>query len=455
MATHLIKRLIFLVAGTLVTTQGFSQEIPAPTTPQAETPAENPAETQNAAPTEAQNVTPPEEEEQAPSKEMLESSLHALVQGSNAFGFEIYNILKNTPGNMCFSPYCITSSLAIPFVGSKGSTQVEMRSVMHFLTQVNILNRVYSILDKLYTTPWYLGPNECKVFLANALWVQRDFIILPTFLETVTTYYKSSVKQTDFIRNPDGARSNINNWVREQTQGRIPEEIPRGGIDSSTNLLSVGAIFLKAVWDRPFDPKVTKGTSFFIDPLTTAAVEMMTIAGSFRLYQGDTFNMLELPYRPSYLGVPKLAFLCILPNSNFGLAQLEAKFTHIAVDTWIAAMQEAPVFASIPKFRFHDTYELGRLLRGLGMQYAFSDQADFSGISTTGSLSLSKIVHDTYISIDETGSDVISATSIPLNDNLPPSTSPIFFKADHAFLFLIIDKINNTILYMGRYTNPN
>lgn len=389
-----------------------------------------------------------------PSKEELESNMHALIQGNNSFAFELYSQLQSAPGNLCFSPYSVTAAIAIPFAGSKGSTQVELRTVMHYLTDTNQVNEIYSILDKLYTTPWYLGPNECRIFLANSIWLQRDIKILPGFLDTITRYYRASVKQIDFLRNTDGARLNINDWVREKTQGRITEEIKKGDIDRNTLMLIISAIYMKAVWSTPFDPSVTREAPFFIDNVTTGTAIMMSTSGKFRTYRTPDFSIIELPYRPSFEKKPTLSMMIVLPKSNFGLAQVEQKFYSEQWNTWLVNMREEAVIVSIPKFSVRQSFDLSSILKRMGLNLVFrSDLADFSGMSESGNLSFSAVVHESSLSIDEKGSDVISANPIEITKG-PELGAASVITADHPFLFLIVDTTNNMILFMGRIMRP-
>src|ERR1700722_17227200 len=199
------------------------------------------------------------------SKKELEENIYSLVQGNNIFAFELYALLKGMPGNLCFSPYSITSALALPYAGAQQATQSEIRSVLHYLPKIELILGVYDLLDKLYMTPWYLGSNESRLFSANSLWLQRDIKISPPFYDKLPKSYQNIIKKVDFTRNPDGAKLNINQWIREKTEGRIPKELQRGDIDPNTHMLVVSALFIKGVWDIPFDPAISKRTSFFID----------------------------------------------------------------------------------------------------------------------------------------------------------------------------------------------
>lgn len=390
-----------------------------------------------------------------PSNELLESYLHTTIQGNNAFSFAMYAKLRGTGGNLCFSPYSISSAIALPFAGSTGATQGDMRIVMHYLDQAKQVLVTYSMLDKLYSTPWYLGPNESKIYLGNSLWLQQGFKVLPSFLDTIPTIYRTLIKTVDFVRNPEGAGLNINAWVKEKTQGRIPKQVNKEDFGQNTQMLVASSIFMKGVWSVPFNPSLTKEAPFFIDRLTTGSVNMMLTTGKFRLYRAGDFTLLELPFRPDYRGIPTLALMVVLPTTNFGLASIEQKFYSEQWNSWIAQLKEEGVIVSIPSFSFLQSFDLTQLLKSMGMSFVFSENADFSGLSDKGNLSLSSVVHDAYLAIDEKGSDAIAANPISINpQTFLSKTTTYAFTADHPFIFLVVDSTNNMIIYMGRYIKP-
>jgi serpin B len=408
-------------------------------------------------PKKALNVKDTEEEdkEPAPSKGMMENYIYSTIQGNNFFAFDLYSKLKKTNENLCFSPYSITSAVALPFTGSKGTTQSDMRLVMHYLNQANEVIDIYGNFDKLYTTSWHLGPNESRFFLGNSLWLQRDIRILPAFLGKIPKFYHPLIKSIDFYRNSEGAKLNINEWIHEKTQGRVSKGINNVVFEKNTQMLVVSSIFMKGVWLIPFNQNFSKEMPFFIDQATTTSVTMMVTSGRFRFYQTKEFTVLELPYRSSFKAIPQIALAIVLPISNFGLASIEEKFY---LDEWnrvVNGATEERVIVTIPTFSLSESFDLTSLLKVMGMNLAFSDQADFSGLSDKENLRITSILHYAYLSIDEKGSDAIFANPIAINDQPVLNDNPSFvFTANHPFLFLIVDKTNNLILYMGRFVKP-
>ena len=397
------------------------------------------------------------QEQEAPTpRAILDANIYTSVRGSNNFGFELYSLLKQNPGNLCFSPYSLSEAMAMPFTGSKGSTQVEIRAVMHYLNLAKEQNEVFQWLDTFYETPWYLGPNECRLFLGNSLWIQRDFPLIKSYSDRINLYFGRVLKTTDFSRNPEGARYNMNAWLREKAQGRISQVIQKEDVAGKPRMLLASSAFLKGVWSSPFNPALTKETPFFINKNTTVSVNMMTISGRFNIFKGTDIMALELPYRSGYQGNPYLSLIIVLPQSNFDLASIEQKFYYDNWLGWISQMREGVCIVSVPRFTLAQSFDMTPLFLRMGMTLTFSDMADFSDISTREGLALKKVLHSAYLSVDEKGSDAVSANPLAVSDTTAGfSQEATIFKADHPFLFAVVDKSKGTLLYLGRYSVPN
>lgn len=385
-------------------------------------------------------------------KEILEENTHILVRGSNIFAFELYSLLKTTIGNLCFSPYSISSAMALPFAGSKGPTQHEMGVTMHYLKEPYQGDEVFQSLNKFFTTAWYLGSNESRLFLANSLWVQRDFTLVKSYSERINFFYPGGVRFVDFYRNPEGARYNINTWIREKTQGRISEEVQKQDISHHSNMVLVSGAFMKGVWSFPFNPAITKESPFFLDANTTTSVNMMSMSGKFKVFRDQEVIVLELPYRKSYKEGSQFSMIVILPLSNFGLASIEQKFYYDNWISWITGMRDEACIVSLPKFKTVQSFDITPLLMRMGMTITFSDQADFTGISEKGNLLFSRILQGAYLSVDEKGSDAVFANALSVEDvtaGFPEGA--VIFKADHPFLYAVMEKTKGAIIYLGRY----
>ncbi len=390
-------------------------------------------------------------------KRIIEESVQGLTQGNNTFAAELYLHLKRQSGNLFFSPYSLSSALAMPYAGAVGATKEQIHSIMHYLQNDTNLFEAYAYLNQNLTRSHFEGPNETRLYVANSLWIQRDLQILPQFQNVMSKYFSSALRLTDFMRNPESARFNINEWVRERTQGRIFNLIGPHDVDINTRLIVVSAIFMKAVWAQAFDPSLTKQGSFFVSPTDTTSAPMMTTSGLFSIYQAPTYTLLDMPYRSTQSGEPEFSLLLFLPTENFGLDGVESAVIGQTVDAFLRAMQKRSVIVQIPKFKLNSEFYLRSTFQSMGMGIPFSDSADFSGISTSANLSFSDVIHKAYLQIDEKGSEAIAATAISISTKSvsPESEEAFVFRADHPFLFMIVDRTTNSILFMGRLISPD
>ncbi len=385
----------------------------------------------------------------------LEENIFTLVRGNNTFAFELYSRLKSNPGNLFFSPYSISAALVMPYAGSGGATKSQFQSVMHYLAQDQNLFEAFAALNQTFSTPSFTGPNETRLFIANSLWLQKDLKILPSFLETAAKYFRAAIKQVDFMRNPDAARLNINDWVKERTQGRIDELLQQSDINNMTRIVVVSSIFMKAVWQQAFDPVLTASDSFFVSPTNTTSVPMMTTSAFFRVDQAKNYTMLEMPYRQSTSNQTHLSLLIFLPRDTFGLPAVESSALSNSVDGLLKNAQNKQVIVSFPKFKLAEEFNLNRTLQQMGLTLPFSPGADFSGITGDFSLELSDVIHKAYLSIDEKGTEAVAATAVTIGvKSILVGEPALVFKADHPFMFMIVDRATNSILFIGRYVAP-
>lgn len=405
-----------------------------------------------------EEAAPPVQEEEvpAPPKEtVLEDAIRSLVHGNNAFAYALYSQLKGETGNLFFSPYCINSAMAIPYTGAKSGTQSQMQAALHYLPQTDNLDLAIEEFNKRLSKPTMQGPNEIRLLMANGLWVQRNYQLEADFLEKIKRYFGATLRQADFIRNADAARLNINEWVREGTQGRITNIVAKGDISSDTRLVVVSSIFMKAVWEFPFDATLTIPSPFFIDPKTTVSVPMMQLTKRLRIMQHPQFTLLELPYSSGFGEMTKFDMYIMLPNSPGGLNQVENLAATGDLDDWVKSLQTEQVIVSLPRYKFTSAFDLSTALKQLGMPAAFTDLADFTGIYAGGGLFLSKVLHKAYVSVDEKGTEAVAATAISINTTaIQEENPPVVFKADHPFVFIIVERSTGAILFMGRFSTP-
>jgi len=387
---------------------------------------------------------------------VLQENIKSQVQGNNTFSMDLYNRLRGTKGNLVVSPFNVTGTMAMAYAGASGVTQSQIQSVMHYLSQNVNLYEVFAFLNKKLTAPYYQGPNETRLFIANSVWLQRDLKLSPTYVDIVNKYFQAGLKQVDFMRNPEAARTNINNWVRERTQGRIPNLVAQGDLDASSRMVLVSALFMKAVWKQAFDPSLTKTGVFFKDAIHSVSCQMMTGTAEFPYAELNNLQAIELPYRSSFKDEPEFSMIILLPIGTYDVTPVESILSATNLDTILNNLQPKQVICTIPKFAFSSAFRLDPIFQQMGMSVPFSSYADFSGITGTKDLALGSILHKTYISVDEKGTEAIAATAVSINlTSAQPTETATIFKADHPFIFVIVDRSTRSIIFVGRVETPS
>lgn len=370
----------------------------------------------------------------------------SLVQGNNAFALALYNQVRGGSGNLFFSPYSISNALAMTYAGARGATAAEMARALHFTLPVDRFHPAFREL--IMELNGHGLPREYQLVVSNALWGQRgDF--LPDFLQLVKTYYGSGIKQADFRIDPEGARLNINRWVASQTADKIKDLLAKGDVTRDARLILTNTIYFKGSWLQQFEPMATRPADFFVTPSDTVSVPLMHRVGHYPYADAGSFQALALPYEGE-----EVQMLVLLPKRKDGLAELEQSLTTEKLADTVAQLKDAEVAVALPKFKLTARMDLQPALSDLGMPIAFTEQADFSGMNGRRDLAITKVVHQAYVDVDESGTEAAAATAVVISRTSIQPTPPITFRADHPFVFAIRDVRTGSLLFVGRLANP-
>jgi serpin B len=370
--------------------------------------------------------------------------------GNARFASDLYGQLAADPHyagkNLFFSPYSISSALAITSEGARGKTADEIRAVLHLPADDALRREGFAAIDACLNT----GDENYTLRTANALWAEKTHLFLPEYVDVARRWYGADAINLDFINDPEGSRATINRWVEEKTEEKIPDLLPRGSIDALTRLVITNAIYFKGTWADQFDPEKTREEEFRIGPGEVVTVQMMQRADTTYGYsETDTLQVLEMPY--AHGSGSELSMLILLPKEDNLTAAEEALG---AIDDLRQPLGKQRVDVFFPKFTLDVGYSLPEMLAEMGMPTAFTDGADFSGMDGTRDLSISDVVHKAFVDVNEEGTEAAAATGVVVGPmSAPPAAVPVF-RADHPFVFLIVEKDSSTILFMGRVTNP-
>jgi serpin B len=395
-------------------------------------------------------VTAPPAWSVEPASMEITDDVLAVAKGGNEFATDLYGRLGSDKStNLFFSPYSISSALAMTCAGAEGETQAQMAKVLHFPLPEAKLNLAFDSLRKLLNDSENTPGFQLRV--ANRLWGQQGFHFLPDFLQVTKADYGAELGLLDF-KQADAARETINSWIEEQTNDKIQNLIAPGVLDASTRLVLTNANYFKARWTHEFNKGATTEAPFHVSGSQQIAVPTMHQTQRLRFSASDGVQLLELPYGKT----GSLSMLILLPKAIDGLGALEKLLTSENLQTWSAGLQTRLVKVDLPKFKTTSQFSLGDVLESIGMSLAFSDKADFSGMSTEEQLFISDVIHKAFVDVNEEGTEAAAATAIAMRAAAmrPRPEEPVEFRADHPFVFLIRDNRTQSILFLGRMVNP-
>lgn len=381
------------------------------------------------------------------------ADIEVLVRGNNTFAVDFYKTVIHDKGNVLFSPYSLSSALAMVYAGAEKNTKEEIKKTLHFSLDPDKSALAFSSLTKDLTTNNDESLNHPELKIANSLWFQEGIRIKPDFMNLILHDYEGAVLQIDFHKGADQARK-INKWIESHTKNKIKNLFQPNDFKKDTRLVIVSVIHMKAKWKKVFSEENTKDSLFYLSDGKTVPIRFMEATGSYPLLIRKGFSMLELPYKGG-VDSPELALYIILPDKINGLSDIENRMDSGMLRELFDGLQEQRVNLFIPKYKLEETLNVNDLLKHMGMGEAFTDKADFSGITGNRDLKIDKVIHKTFLDIDEKGTEAAAATGISMNTTAIYSPEkPYIFRADRPFIFMIADKKTKSILWMGRLENP-
>uniref|UniRef100_A0A674PR75 Serpin B6 n=1 Tax=Takifugu rubripes TaxID=31033 RepID=A0A674PR75_TAKRU len=368
---------------------------------------------------------------------------------NTSFSLALFRKLSDndTTANIFYSPFSISSALAMVLLGARGNTAAQMSEVHHSNPAADDVHVSFSqLLNELHkeNAPYALS-------VANRLYGEQSYQFVEDFLGSTKKHYRAELESVDFRAAAETSRSNINSWVEKQTEGKIKDLLAKGIVTGDTRLVLVNAIYFKGNWDKQFKEKATRDATFHISKNSTKPVKMMQQTSEFSLSAGQ---VLELPYVGK-----ELSMLIFLPkqieDSTTGLEKLEKLLTYDNFMEWTRPemMKEVEVQVGLPRFKMEEKCNMKNILVSMGMVDAFDVAAsDFSGMSPANDLVLSEVIHKAFVEVNEEGTEAAAATGVVFT--LLCAVFPQNFYADHPFLFFIRHNPSRNILFAGRYCSP-
>ncbi|XP_072139485.1 leukocyte elastase inhibitor-like isoform X1 [Mobula birostris] len=375
-----------------------------------------------------------------------------LTAANVKFAVDLYKHLDKDGklGNIFVSPFSISNALAMVYLGASGNTATQMAKVLAF-------DEVKDVHAEFQRLQLELNNPQAKYVLktANRLFGEKSYNFLAAYLADTLKYYQAELAPVDFLTAAEEVRQEINTWAEKQTEGKITNLLAEGSVDSLTKLVLVNAIYFKGNWHRKFNKELTDDGEFRIKQHETKPVQMMRLKSrfAFTYIPEVSTKILELPYDDN-----ELSMVILLPDINDDFTGMEKLQNHLTVDhlmTWTNPdkMNEIEINVVLPKFKLEEKYDLESILIEMGMVDAFSTtQANYSAMTSRNDLVLTKVVHKSFVEVNEEGTEAAASTAAIMMLRCAPMTFE--FVADHPFLFFIRHNKTRNILFFGRLSSP-
>ncbi|XP_015337804.1 serpin B12 [Marmota marmota marmota] len=424
--------------------------------------------------------------------------MESLIEANTKFSLDLFREITKDESqkNIFYSPLSLSAALGMVRLGARNDSARQIDEVLHFNelsqseskepdpcskskkavevdsslegqkeTREPLDVQAKSSSDKNELLSCYFGNLLSKLgrvkvhytmSMANRLYGEQEYPICPEYLDGVIQFYHTTIESVDFRKDTEQSRQKINFWVESQCQGKIKELFSKDTINDKTVLVLVNAVYFKAKWEQRFDCDNTVDEPFFLNENEEKTVKMMKQKGTFRIgfIEELQAQILEMKYTTG-----KVSMFVLLPprsaDNMKGLKELERKISYEKLRAWTSSenMSEAKVAISFPQFTLEDSYDLNSILQDMGITDIFDEtKADLSGISPSTNLYLSKIVHKTFVEVDENGTQAAAASGVVGMEKSLPSW--VEFNANRPFLFFIRHNKTQTILFCGRVCSP-
>jgi serine protease inhibitor len=404
--------------------------------------------------------------------------------------FELYHTLS-IPGNFIFSPLGLYCALGMLFEGARGSTRDALSALLGHDAHVPLAPVLKALLDKLHTrtqlTPYNLQSLQhaeaerralvdrgewreeladlygtataedvrLDLAIANGMWIQNTYPCRPEFVEILQAGMAAEVAHLDFEGQPAQASRIINAWVHNKTRGRIPAMLSPSDLSPLTRALLANALYFKARWDTEF-ASPEPGPFYLLDGTPVQAQMMTRVFWGLNYMDMGDFWMVELPYYQQ-----PISLIILVPSARGATALLSLE--QQLRPSWSSAQQRllrgrrnggVGVSLTMPEFRIKAQHELAPALSQLGLHQMFDEGADFSGVSDEPRFHINRILQNAFISVDQYGTEAAAVTMVEMEGAAFPPKEQVTRTIDQPFLFAIVDKPSDVILFLGKVVNP-
>jgi serpin B len=385
-----------------------------------------------------------------------EADAAEAASSNNAFALDFFRTVRSPSENLVCSPYSLSLALAMTMAGARGATQAEIKQTLHLSLQYYRLHAAMNALDQNLAV-------EGSFKSANSIWGQTGRDFKQPFVDVVAHYYGAALRLLDMDKDYAGACDTINDWVSQETDGRITGLMsPADKPDTPLLMMLVNAVHFKADWNRPFWPAATQLRPFYLVGGTKADVPMMWQTADFHYLKTEDLQVIELPYSAqpfSETGGPFSMVVLMPAEGRFEAFAGQADGKTIAAD--LDRLERGKVDLRLPSFEITSTPKVKEALLAMGMTTAFTASADLTGIADPlpgwPGWYITDVRQKAFISTNERGTEAAATTGVTTAAAGSTTTTvpPVEMTIDHPFVYMIRDMQSGAILFIGQVVDPS
>ncbi len=370
----------------------------------------------------------------------------AAVNATNQFGFKLLTDLaaRSAGENVFVSPASVALSLGMAFNGAEGDTAKEMASALGVVREgLDKANASFKTLAEFMESP----SANVELTIANSIWASDQVRFRQDFLDRGRQVFDAEIRTMSF-KDPSAA-ANINDWVSRTTNGKIDkliDEVPEDAV-----MYLINAIYFRGMWKHQFNKELTHEADFYVTEGKSKRTSFMRNAASYGYIKTVDYESVSLPY-----GDGRLSMLVVLPTKGKSLSDFARALDEKTIGPMIATLKTQEGTVILPKFRSTYKATLNDSLRDMGMHSAFDlNRADFKGMTRDARLYISRVLHKTFVEVNEVGTEAAAVTGTEMSVTSAPAGEPFVFRADRPFFYAIRDGQTGLILFAGLMYSPS
>ena len=335
--------------------------------------------------------------------------------------------LGGADDNILVSPYSAGAALSMLAEGAEDQTREELVTALGGSTFAG---------DRL------VADSLVDVRSANSVWIKSGFDVKKNYVSQLEKSYGAMAAEKDF--SDPGTVEAINGWCAGNTEGRIKEIVDQ--ISPDMVMFLINALYFKAPWENAFDENLTADRVFH-GSKGDMEVPMMYAKGRFRYASWQESQLVELPYAGG-----RYSMLVALPSADMDVNRAVELLSEDAFNLALDNLAKTEMTLIMPKFKFETDFVLNEVMQKMGVRKAFTSSAQFGGISDAG-IAVDEVRQKCFIEVNEQGSEAAAVTSIGVRLTSARPGRPVVMTVDRPFLFAIVDRTDDNILFMGKVMN--